>query len=190
MEQGLTEQQKKWFASVREGLQRDTGKTLEQWVKIAKKCPETKPKARADWLRANHGLGVNRAAIVLDAAFAGENMGWDDPEALIAALWKNPDHLKIHDALVAAVSRLDGAIIGEKKSFTGFSRKYQFAAARPTKDNVRLGLAVPLKASKRLEAPKKNEGWSDRNTAVAVLTSAKDVDAELKKLLKTAWEAP
>jgi hypothetical protein len=184
----LTEQQKKWFASVREGLERDTGKTLEEWAKIAKKCPETKPKARADWLRANYGLGVNRAALVFDAAFSGDNMGWDDPEALIAALWKNPDHLKIHDALVAAVSKFKGAIIGEKKSFTGFSNKYQFAAARPTKEGVRLGLAVDPKSSKRLGPPKKNEGWSDRNKAVTVLTSTKDIDAELKKLLKAAFD--
>jgi hypothetical protein len=188
MEARLTEQQKKWFASLREGLERDTGKTLEEWAKIARKCPETRPKARADWLRANYGLGVNRAATVLDAAFGGE-MGWDNPEALVAALWKNPDHLKIHDALVAAVSKFKGAIVGEKKSFTGFSRNYQFAAARPTKDGVRLGLAVSPRSSKRLGAPKKNESWSDRNKSVIVITSTKDIDAELKKLLKAAFDA-
>ncbi len=185
----LTQQQKKWFASVREGLERDTGKTLEQWARIAKTCPQTKPKARVDWLRANYGLGVNRAAAVLDAAFGGETMGWDDPEALVAALWKNPDHLKVHDALVATVSKFKGAIIGEKKSFTGFSRKYQFAAARPTKDGVRLGLAIDPKSARRLSVPKKNEGWSDRNKAVAVLSAAADIDTELKQLLKAAFDA-
>ncbi len=186
---GLTAQQQKWFASVREGLERDTGKTLEQWAEIARKCPETKPGARVKWLKEKHGLGVNRAATVLDAAFGGETMGWDDPEKLVAALWKNPDHLKIHDALVAAVSTFKGAIVGEKKSFTGFSHSYQFAAARPAKDGVRLGMAVDPKASKRLAPPKKNEGWSDRNKSVTVLTSTKDIDAELKKLLKVAFDA-
>lgn len=185
----LTEQQKKWFASVREGLVRDTGKTLDEWAKIARTCPETKPKARVDWLRANYGLGVNRAATVLDAAFGGETMGWDDPEALVAALWKDPAQLKVHDALVAHVGRMKGGIVGEKKSFTGFSRKYQFAAARPTKDGVRLGLAVDPKASTRLGPPKKNEGWSDRNKAVVVLVSTKDIDIELKTLLKAAFDA-
>ena len=42
----LTERQKKWFASVREGLARDTGKSLEEWVAIAQACPETAPRAR------------------------------------------------------------------------------------------------------------------------------------------------
>ena len=187
MKAGLTEQQEKWFASVREGIVRDTGKMLEQWVKIAKKCPETKPKARTEWLRAN-GLGANRAAIVLDAAFGGD-IGWDAPDALVAALWKDAGQLKIHDELAAVIAKFGGAIIGERKTFTAFSRKYQFAAARPTKDGVRLGLAVDPKASKRLVPRKPNEGWSDRCTATAFLTSIRDIDAELKKLLKTAFEA-
>jgi len=186
---GLTAQQQKWFASVREGLVRDTGKTLDQWAAIARKCPETKSSARVKWLKEKHGLGVNRAAAVLDAAFGGDTMGWDDPKSLVAALWKNPTDLKIHDALVEAVKKFDGAIIGERQTFTGFSRKYQFAAARPTRDGVRLGLAVDPKSSKRLSPPKKNEGWSDRNKAVAILTSTKEIDAELKKLLKAAFDA-
>lgn len=185
----LTEQQKKWFASVRAGLARDTGKSLEEWAKIARKCPETKPGARSKWLRETYGIGANRGAAILDAAFGGDNMGWDNPDALIAALWQDPAQLKIHDALVAAVKKFDGAIVGEKKSFTGFSRKYQFAAARPTRDGVRLGIAVDPKTSKRLSPPKKNEGWSDRNKAVAVLTSTKDIDTELKTLLKAAFDA-
>ena len=185
----LTEQQTKWFASVRAGLVRDTGKSLDQWAKIARTCPETKHSARLKWFKEKHGIGINRAAAILDVAFGGENMGWDNPEALIAALWKDPAQLEIHDALVAAVTKFDGAIVGEKKSFTGFSRKYQFAAARPTKDGVRLGMVVDLKASERLSPPKKTEGWSDRNRAVVVLTSTKDVDTELKTLLKAAFDA-
>lgn len=186
---GLTQQQQKWFASVREGLVRDTGKTLEQWAEIARKCPETKTSLRVKWLKEKHGLGVNRAATVLGAAFGGDNMGWDNPKALVAALWKDPAHLGIHDALVEAIKKFDGAITGERKTFTGFSRRAQFAAARPTKGGVRLGLAVDPKASKRLSPRKPNEGWSDRNKSVTVLGSVKDIDAELKKLLKAAFDA-
>lgn len=185
----ITDQQKKWFASVREGLERDTGKTVEEWVKIFRKCPETSYKKQADWLRANYGLGVNRAAMVIYAADPEKAAAEDDPSLLVAGLWKDPAQLKIHDALVAHVSKMKGGIVGEKKTFTGFSRKYQFAAIRPTKDGVRLGIAVPSKSSKRFEAPKKNEGWSDRNKGVVVLTSTKDIDAEIKALLKAAFEA-
>jgi hypothetical protein len=189
MDYGLTEQQRKWFASVRAGIERDTGKTLEQWAAIARKCPEAKHAARARWLKEKHGLGVNRASTILDVAFPGDG-GWKSPEAMVDALWKDKEQRKIHDALVAAISRFDGALIGERKTFTAFSRKAQFAAARPTKDGVRIGLAVDAKASLRLAPSRMNEGWSNRNKSVTVLTSTKDIDAELKKLLKTAFEAP
>src|SRR5438270_4491042 len=86
---GLTERQQKWFASVQASLERDTGKTIDEWVAIARTCPETKPKARTDWLREHHGLGVNRAAHVLSVAFPS-GMGWDEPEKLRAALWTDP----------------------------------------------------------------------------------------------------
>ena len=138
--------------------------------------------------RSRHGIGVNRAGVILDAAF-GAALGWDDPETRVSELWKDKDQRRIHDALVTIVSKFGGVTVGERKTFTGFSRRAQFAAARPTREGVRLGLAVDLKASKRLSPPKRSEGWSDRNKAVAVLTSTKDIDPELKGLLRAAFDA-
>ena len=82
----LTERQRKWFASVREVLERDTGRTLEQWAQIAGDCPETAPRARQRWLKDHHGLAQNRAMMVLSAAFpsAPENEDTADP------LWAAP----------------------------------------------------------------------------------------------------
>src|SRR4029453_13815300 len=128
----LTERQQKWFASVQASLERDTGKTLDEWVAIARTCPETKPKARTDWLREHPGLGGNRAAHVLSVAFPSE-MAWDDPGPLRAALWKDPASEAILQALEAAVARLPDITTGQRKSFTAFSRKVQMAAARPVK---------------------------------------------------------
>jgi hypothetical protein len=34
-EANLTDRQQKWFATIRTGLERDTGKTMEQWVATA-----------------------------------------------------------------------------------------------------------------------------------------------------------
>lgn len=185
----LTERQKKWFASVREGLERDTGKSFDEWVKIAKKCPETKQRAREKWLKENYGLGVNRAATILDAAFPETGLGWDDPDALVAALWTDPALKAAYERIEAAAMALDGVTRGARKGYTAFSRKVQFAAARPCKGAVRLGLAVPPSADKRLEAARPKEGWSERLKSATTLTKPGDVDAGLKKLLKQAWEA-
>lgn len=186
--QGLTEQQRKWFASVQANLQRETGKTLEQWVEIVRReCRETRPKARADWLKATYGIGQNRAATIFGVAFPAE-MGWDDADGLRQALWTDPSATTILEAVEAAVAGLDGVVTGQRKAFTAWSRKAQFAALKPLKGGQAvLGLAVTPDTSTRLAEPR-NEGWSERLKAKLTLASSADVDDEIKALLKAAWE--
>jgi hypothetical protein len=185
--QGLTERQQKWFASVQASLERDTGKTLAEWVAIARTCPHDKPRARTDWLRENHGLGVNRAAHILSEAFPPEH-GWDDAPALRGLLWTDPASTAILQAVEEAVAGLPDLVTGQRKGFTAWSRKVQFAALRPIKGGTAvLGLALTPDASPRLSAPK-NEGWSERLKAKLPLTSPAGVDAEVEGLLKAAWE--
>lgn len=188
-EQGLTERQKKWFASVRESLQRDTGKAIEEWVAIARTCPHDKPRARTEWLRSEHGLGVNRAAYVLSEAFP-DATSWDDADALRAALWSDPGSAAIMNAVEAAVNQLpEPHVLGWRKSFTGISRDVQFAAIRPLKGGkARLGLKLEPDASPRLTAPTRTESWSERLTAWLELGSASEVDDEVRRLLRAAWE--
>jgi hypothetical protein len=182
----LTERQRKWFASVREGLERETGRSLEDWAKIARKCPETTSSGRVRWLKAKYGLGVNRAAMILDEAFPSA-MGWDDPNALLDALWKDNAQRAIYDRIEAAAKKLDGAVVGPRKTVSTFSRKVQFAAAKPAKAGARLALALDPKTSNRLEPTRKGEGFNERLRAAVTVTKLADVDAEIKALLKQAW---
>lgn len=184
----LTERQKKWFASVQASLERDTGKTLAQWVEIVRRdCPETRPRARTQWLKAVHGLGVNRAAYILSTAFP-EGPGWDDTEALRAALWTDPASAAVLDVLQAAMADLDGLVTGQRKGFTAWSREFQFAAAKPVKGgSAMLGLAVTPDASPRL-LESKNESWSERLKAKLPLASPAEVDDEVRALLKASWD--
>lgn len=186
--QGLTEQQQKWFASVRANLERETGKTLEQWVEIVRReCLETRPKARNDWLKATYGIGQNRAATIFGVAFPSE-MGWDDADGLRAALWTDPTSAAVLKALEAAIADLPDVVTGQRKAYTAWSRKSQFAAAKPLKGGgVALGLALTPDASARLAEPR-NESWSERLKAKLVLASPAEVDPPLKALLKSAWE--
>lgn len=186
--QGLTEQQQKWFASVRANLERETGKTLEQWVEIVRReCPEARPKARNDWLKTTYGIGQNRAATIFGVAFPSE-MGWDDADGLRAALWTDPASAAVLEALEAAIADLSDVVTGQRKGYTAWSRKSQFAAAKPLKGGgVALGLALTPEVSPRLVEPR-NESWSERLKAKLILASPAEVDKALKALLKAAWE--
>jgi Domain of unknown function (DUF4287)/Domain of unknown function (DUF5655) len=183
----LTDRQQKWFATIRAGLERDTGKTMEEWVAIARTCPEEGHRARLKWLKDNHGLMQNRASQVLSEAF-GSSMAWSDPEKLIEAFWADPASRAIFYAIDAAARQPDEVVRTARKGYTAWSRKVQFAAARPAKrGNAMLGLAVAPDASARLEAPK-NESWSERLKARVLLRSPAEVDAEIAALLRAAWE--
>jgi len=185
---GLTERQQKWFASVQASLERDTGKTIDEWVAIARTCPHEKPRARSDWLREHHGLGVNRAAHVLSVAFPSE-MRWDDAGPLRAALWKDPASEAILQALEKAVAKLPDITLGQRKTYTAWSRKVQMAAARPIKGGHALvGFAVEASADPRLAPRGKSESWGDRLKGQMLLTSPDQVDASVEALLKQAWE--
>ena len=187
--QNLTEQQRKWFASVREGLQRDTGKSLAEWVAIAKTCPESAPRARLKWFKATHGLLQNRASYVLSAAFPSGGPGWDQPDALKKTLWTDPSSRAILDAIEKLVLALPDVIEGQRKGYSAWSRKYQFAALRPVRGGTaRLGLALAPDADESF-LPAKNEGWSERLKASVVLKSPRDANKKIAKLLKEAWTA-
>ena len=186
-EPNLTPRQEKWFASVRASLERDTGKTMAQWIAIAHGCPESGHRARLKWLKDTHGLLQNRASQVLSEAF-GSVKAWSEPGALVDALWSDPASRAIFEAIDARAGALPGVIRTARKGYTAWSRQVQFAAARPVKGGkAMLGLAVAAEGDARLEAPK-NESWSERLKARIALASPDEADEALSALLRSAWE--
>ena len=187
VENRLSEPQEKWFTSVRAGLERETGKSLAEWIEIAKTCPETGHRARLKWFKETHNLLQNRASYVLSSAFPPV-MGWSEPDSLRDALWADPAARAIYAAVASAVEVLPNVVAGQRKGYSAWSRKHQFAAIRPTKRAALLGLALPVETDARLRTPK-NEGWSERLKSCLTLASPSDVDTSVEALLKQAWAA-
>jgi hypothetical protein len=183
----LSPRQKKWFVAVRAGLERETGKTLAQWVAIAKTCPETGHRARLKWLKDNHGLLQNRATYVLSEAFEAD-MRWSEPGALIDALWVDPSSRAIFEAVDAEATALPDVIQTARKAYTAWARQFQFAALRPVKGGgAMLGLAVPASADPALE-PTRREAWSERLKSRLSVAPGAVADPRIARLLEAAWE--
>jgi len=186
----LTERQQQWFASVREGLERETGKTVAEWAELARACPETAHRKRLAWMKAQFGLGQNRASMVLNAAFPPA-ASWAAPDALADALWGDPGARAIHDAVRAAALSLPEVIVGQRRGFTAFSRGYQFAAIKPVRAGkngragVLLGLAIPVEEGL---CPSGKQGWSERLLSQVVLEDAASVTPRVEAWLRAAWE--
>ncbi|QUD88463.1 DUF5655 domain-containing protein [Phenylobacterium montanum] len=187
-EASLTERQRKWFESVRANLEQATGRSLPEWVAIARTCPEAGHRARLKWFKDVHGLAQNRASYVLGEAFGAE-MAWDEPDKLLDALWKDPAARAVFEAVREQAGALPGVVMGARKTYTAFSRNIQFCALKPVKGGVSLGLAVPADESPRLKPRGRSENWAERLTANLLLTGPADVDGEVAAWLRQAWEA-
>ncbi len=182
----VTPRQQQYFASMAASLARDTGKTLDEWVAIARTCPEAGHRARLKWFKATHGLLQNRASQVLDAAFPSE-LDWTDAQGLIDALWNDPAARVLYEAVDAVAMARPGAIRTARKGYTAWSRTFQFAALRPVKGGVILGLAIAPDVDARLEGPR-SESWSERLKARTPLGSVGDIDDAVAAWLRAAWE--
>ena len=187
-EQHLTPRQEKWIASVQGNLERDTGRSLAEWVAIARTCPEATQRERLAWLKAHHGLLMNRAIYVLSEAF-GTEREWEHPAKLIDALWVDPASRAIFEAVRAKATALPDVVVGPRKGFTAFSRNFQFAAAKPVKGGTAiLGLAVAPGVDAGLLPRRRSEPLNERLLAIAPLASVAEVDHRIVGLLKQAWE--
>jgi hypothetical protein len=182
----LTERQERWFAAVRDGLERETGHNLGEWADIARACPETTPRKRLAWMKAEHGLGQNRASIILEAAFPAE-AAWSEADTLAAKLWVDPAARAINDAIREAVLRLPDIVVGQRKSFTAYSRNFQFCALRPARGGAVLGLALTPETDTSL-LPRGNQPWSERLLSDLPLETAASVTDAVSAWLRAAWD--
>ena len=124
---------------------------------------------------------------MLSEAFPSDER-WDEPQALRERLWSDRAGAEILAAVEAAVSALPEVVTGQRKVYTAFSRKVQFAAVRPHKNGgAILGLAVEPDVAPML-SPAGNEAWSERLKSRIALTAPGDVDAQVSALLHQAWE--
>lgn len=168
-----------------------TGKTLPQWLKVAKASGLEKHGELVKHLKSEHGMTHGFANLVAHehrAAASGGAKGGDD---LVAAQYAGAkaDLRPIYDALVKAAKALGADVeISPKKSYVSLRRKKQFALVQPsTKTRVDLGLNLKgVDPTERLEA---SGSFNSMCSHRVRLEKTKDVDRSVKAWLKTAYEA-
>ncbi|MFM9865260.1 MAG: DUF5655 domain-containing protein [Micropepsaceae bacterium] len=178
----------KYFASLEANIATTTGKTVAQWVKIAKTCPETKPRARLKWFKDKHGLGQSRAGLILWRAFGNGSMGEEDPNKLMDALFaKYGEQRALYDKVAAFVTKLGEGTLSPRKSYVALYRLKQYGAIKTSKNGLMIGLALKKYPKTARLIDVKNLGGGERNKKALVIGAAKDFDSESKDLIKAAW---
>jgi len=171
-------------------MKEKTGKTLPQWLKIAKASKLEKHGQILKHLKDEHGMTHGFANLVAHYTLKPADTGAGG-DGLIDAQYagKKADLRPIYDALIAAVNKLGKDVdVSPKKSYVSLRRSKQFGLIQPS-TATRIDVGINLKGTaptKRLEASGSFNGMVSHRVRV---TDAKQVNAELKGWLKKAYEA-
>jgi len=179
-------------------LPHKTGRTLEEWVELVKQSGPPTEKERRAWLKENYKLGMNSAWWIAERAEGKPNEG-ESPEAYLRqaevyvgemfAGARAPLRPLYEELLQVALATGNDVKACPCKTIVPLYRKHVFAQIKPsTNSRIDLGLSLAkTRTPKRLiETGGLEKG--DRITHRIPLTKASEIDGELKKWLRTAYE--
>jgi hypothetical protein len=183
-----------WLATLPE----KTGRSLDEWIELVKKKGPATEKERRDWLKKEHGLGTNSAWWIAERA-EGKGMEDGDPEAYlqsaagyVEAMYAGPKAglRPVHDRILEVARALgDDVLVCPCKTIVPLYRKHVFAQIKPA-SRTRIDLGFALKGtpcSGRL-VETGGEAKGDRITHRIPVTSPAEVDAEVGRWLKAAYD--
>ena len=186
----------KWIA----GLKEKTGRTLEEWVEFIRKEGPKDEKARKEWLKTKHKLGTNSAWFLAERA-DGRGDEEDSPEKYLknAVLYVEEQYSgpkaklrPIYDELLKlGKSAGPNAKACPCKTIVPLYRNHVFAQIKPaTNSRVDLGFALAQYKGKLPKRMIDTGGLAkkDRITHRFEIKSVDEIDDEVKKWLKTAYD--
>lgn len=179
-------------------LPQKTGCSLEEWISLVKQSGPPTEKERREWLKKEHKLGTNSAWWIAERA-EGKGLEEDSPEAYLEAAEKWVDAMfsgaraslrPVYDQLLqVALSTGKEVKACPGKTIVALYRSHVFAQIKPsTNTRIDLGLALGnMKTPKRLIDTGGYEK-KDRITRRIEVKSKADIDDDLKRWLKKAYE--
>jgi hypothetical protein len=185
------------FQSVLAGLKQKIGKDLEEWIKFVEKEGPASEEDRRLWLKTRHGLGTNYAWWIAERSVGKGDDGSQETylqqaEEYVEEMYSGAkESLRpIFEALLSLGRSLGKDVrVCPCQTIVPLYRKHVFAQIKPTtRTRIDLGLAL-----KDTRVPKRliNTGGfakKDRISHRIEITSLKDIDAEVKKWTKVAYE--
>src|ERR1041385_4382985 len=178
-------------------LKQKTGRTLEEWITFVNKEGPATEKERRAWLKEKHGLGMNYAWWIAEQSLGKGDDGSPETylknaEAYVEKMYSGTKEALrpiFDELLVLGRSMGPDVKVCPCQTIVPLYRNHVFAQIKTTtRTRIDLGLALKdTKVPKRL-IDTGGLAKKDRITHRIEITSPKDIDAEVKKWLKTAYE--
>lgn len=178
------------FANMAKNLEEKTGKSLEQWAKIAKAIGDLKHGQIVKELKEKHGLGHGYANLIAHTAAGSVGEGAPGKEDLLLSQYSGEKAaLKpIYEQIIKKVSQFGRDVeISPKKTYVSLRRAKQFALIQPT-TKTRIDVGVNLKGVKPSGKLEASGSFNAMCTHRVRIESADDIDKDLIAWLKQAYE--
>lgn len=170
-------------------LKEKTGKTLPQWLQVAKKSGCEKHGLLVKHLKTEHGVTHGFANLIAHSHFGSPTFHQPSGDQVGAQYSGKKASLKpIYEALLAYVHSLgDDVEVSPKKAYVSLRRKRQFAIIQPsTMTRVDLGLRLDgVEPAGRLEAAGSFNSMVSHRVR---LSAVEDIDKQVKAWLKQAYQ--
>lgn len=171
-----------------ENLEKNTGKSLDEWVAIAQSSGLEKHGQIVNFLKTEHGFTHGFANLV--AAYARETAAiLQNDDDLVAKQYSGKEALRpIYEALIVAIEEFgDDVQIAPKNAYVSLRRNKQFGLIQPsTKTRVDVGINLAgVAADGRLEPSGSFNGMVSHRVR---LSRTDEVNDELVGWLRQAYE--
>lgn len=171
-----------------ENLQKNTGKSLDEWTEVVKSGNFEKHSAILQFLKESHGLTHGYANLIAHKAKGSDADSAENKDDLISRQYQGKEHFKlVYDRLLADILLLgDDIETAPKNSYVSLRRKKQFATLNPaTKSRFEIGLNLKGQESRgKLVDEKPNAMCSHKIN----LSGLEDIDDEVLEWIKMAYD--
>lgn len=169
-------------------LEKKTGKSLAEWVAIARKSGLEKHGQILKHLKSEHGLTHGYANMV--SIEARKSDGEAEPD-LVAQQYSGAkaDLKPIYDALLKEVNGFGGDVeVAPKKTYVSLRRNKQFALVQPS-TKTRVDVGINLKGSDPTDRLEASGSFNSMVSHRVRVTAVSDINSELIGWLKEAYES-
>ncbi len=176
------------IASMRKNIEAATGKSVPEWVALSRKSGFSKHGEILKWLKESRGVGHGYANFIAKESLMTGDGGDDD---LLAAQFAGAKGalLPIYEELVKLVKTFGSDVeIAPKKNNVSIRRAKQFALLQPS-TATRLDVGLILKGIEPTDRLELSGSFNAMFTHRVRTGALSDIDGELKKWLKAAYDA-
>jgi hypothetical protein len=186
----------KWIGELKE----KTGRTLEEWMALIREEGPVDEKSRREWLKSKHKLGTNSAWWLAERA-SGKDGKLEDPTSYLQSAVRDVEEQyagpkeklrPIYQELLKLGKSMGADVkVCPCKTIVPLYRTHVFAQIKPTTNSrVDLGLALAKYEGKLPKRLVDTGGLAkkDRITRRIELKTVSEIDGDVKKWLKTAYD--